>query len=91
VEGPAISAQRLPLLTEDERLQVEFTARIPGPERVRIGLELCALGRRILLDGLRDQFGSDEPRIGREFRRRMLGPELAEQVEQHLARGPGHA
>jgi hypothetical protein len=77
---------RLPLLTEDERLQVAITSRLSGEERARIGWELRAMGLRILREGLRRQFGHDDKRIEQEFRRRTLGPELAAAVEAELAR-----
>jgi len=77
---------RVPLLTEDERLQVAISSRLSGAERARIGWELRAMGLRILRQGLRHQFGEDPERIEKEFRRRTLGPELAAAVEAELAR-----
>ena len=78
--------KRIPLLTEDEQLQVAITSRLSGEERARIGWELRTMGLRILREGLRHQFGDDEERIEREFRRRTLGPKLAAEVEAELAR-----
>ena len=83
------AAHRLPLLSEDERLQVALSARIPCEERARIGWELREMGLRILRDGLHQQFGNDPERIEKEFRRRLLGPELAAAVEAELARRAG--
>jgi hypothetical protein len=76
---------RVPLLTGDQRLQLKLAARLSGADRVRISLGLCALGRKIMLSGLHWQFGADGERIQREFRRRMLGAELARELELHLA------
>lgn len=78
--------KRIPLLTEDEQLQVAITSRLSGEERARIGWELRTMGLRILRDGLRWQFGNDKKRIEKEFRRRTLGPKLAAAVETELAR-----
>ena len=75
---------RLPLLTDDQRRQLKLAARLSGAERVRISLGLCSLGRKIMLSGLRWQFGDDQERIQREFRRRMLGARLAREFEMHL-------
>jgi hypothetical protein len=83
--------KRIPLLTEDEQLQVAIASRLSGEERSRIGWELRTMGLRILREGLRRQFGPDEERIEREFRRRTLGPELAAEVEAELARRAGRA
>ena len=79
-----------PLLTAGERRQVIMGRRLSGARKARIGAELCEMGRKILLDGLRRQFGGDERRLQAEFRRRLLPPELVEAVERRLKRDAGH-